>query len=81
MAVACEAYLGLARIAYERNELSTAQQHWQVSIQLARHFENTDRVVANEIFLARLKLALGDIDGAALTLYEFSVMHRKVILR
>ncbi|MFY9571030.1 MAG: LuxR C-terminal-related transcriptional regulator, partial [Blastocatellia bacterium] len=62
---ASEAYLGLARIFYEWNDLDAAQQHGQQSVQLARLIENTDRVVACEVFLARLKLAQGDAAGAA----------------
>jgi LuxR family maltose regulon positive regulatory protein len=62
---ACEAHLGLARICYEWNDLSAAEQHGQQSIQLARQIEHNDRFVACEVFLARLKLAQGDVDGAA----------------
>jgi LuxR family transcriptional regulator, maltose regulon positive regulatory protein len=60
-----EAYLGLARIFYEWNDLDAAQQHGQKSAQMARLIENTDRVVACEVFLARLKLVQGDVAGAA----------------
>ena len=63
--VASEAYLGLARIFYEWNDVDAAQQHGQQSVQLARQFENTDRFVPYEVFLARLKLAQGDVAGAA----------------
>jgi LuxR family transcriptional regulator, maltose regulon positive regulatory protein len=63
--VACEAHLGLARIFYEWNDLSAAEQHGQQSIQLAQLIDNTDKVVASEVFLARLKLAQGDLAGAA----------------
>lgn len=62
---ACEAYLGLARIFYEWNDVNAAQQHGQQSLQLARQVENSDRFVACEVFLARLKLAQGDVAGAA----------------
>ncbi len=62
--VACEAHLGLARICYEWNDLDAAQQHGQQSVQLARQSENTDRFVSGEVFLARLKLAQGDVAGA-----------------
>jgi LuxR family maltose regulon positive regulatory protein len=62
---ASEAYLGLARLFYEWNDLDTAQQHAQQSIELARLIEYTDRVVACEVFLARLKLVRGDAAGAA----------------
>ncbi len=68
--VACEAHLGLARICYQWNNVDAAQQHGQESLQLARHIENTDRVVACEVFLARLKLAQGDLDGADAILAE-----------
>jgi LuxR family maltose regulon positive regulatory protein len=62
---ACEAHLGLARISYEWNHLEAAEQHAQRSIHLARQLENTERLVACEVFLARLKLAQGDAAGAA----------------
>ena len=68
--VACEAHLGLARIFYEWNDLDAAEQHGQQSLQLARQIENTDRFVACEVFLARLKLAQGDVAGAAAILAE-----------
>lgn len=63
--VACAAHLGLARIHYAWNDLETAMQHGEQSRHLARQIENTDRLAAAELFLVRLKLAQGDIDGAA----------------
>ncbi len=68
--VAGVAHLGLARIFYEWNDLDAAQQHGQESLQLARQIENNDRFVASEVFLARLKLAQGDVAGAAAMLAE-----------
>jgi LuxR family maltose regulon positive regulatory protein len=68
--VACEAYLGLARICYEWNDVDAAEQHGQHGLQLARQSENTGRVVACEVFLARLKLARGDVAGAAAMLAQ-----------
>jgi LuxR family maltose regulon positive regulatory protein len=68
--VACEAYLGLARIFYEWNDLDAAQQHWQQSAQLARQLENSDYIVSCDVFFARLKLAQGDVVGAAAVLTE-----------
>ena len=62
---ACEAHLGLARIFYEWNDLDAAQQHGQQSVQLARQMESNDTFAACEVFLARLKLAQGDVAGAA----------------
>jgi LuxR family maltose regulon positive regulatory protein len=44
--------------------LDTAHQHTQQSAQLAQQGEFSDRVVACELFLARLKLAQGDVAAA-----------------
>jgi LuxR family maltose regulon positive regulatory protein len=69
--IASEAHLGLARICYEWNDLDAAQQHAQQSLQLARQFDRVlDRFVIGEVFLARLKLAQGDVAGAAALLAE-----------
>jgi LuxR family maltose regulon positive regulatory protein len=68
--VACEAHLGLARIFYEWNDLDVAQQHRQQSVQLAQQLENNDNIISCEVFLARLKLAQGDVAGAAAVLAQ-----------
>jgi LuxR family maltose regulon positive regulatory protein len=66
-----EAHLGLARIFYEWNDLEAAEQHGQQGLQLARQFDRViDRFVICEVFLARLKLAQGDVAGAAALLAE-----------
>ena len=65
LSFAGEAYLGLARIFYEWNDLDAARQYGQQSLQLARLVENAERVVACEVFFARLQLARGDNAGAA----------------
>ncbi|NRS50597.1 LuxR C-terminal-related transcriptional regulator [Brevibacillus sp. HB2.2] len=74
---ACEAHLGLARIFYEWNDLHTAELHGQQSIQLASQLEQTDRVVAAQVFLARLKLVQGDVSGAATMLANAEYVARK----
>jgi len=74
---ASEAQLGLARICYEWNDLDAAKQHVQQSGQLARQIEHNDRIVTCEIFLARLKLAQGDVDGAAAILSEAAQFARQ----
>lgn len=66
--VACEAHLGLARIFYEWNDLDTAMQHGQQAVQLAQQMQHTDRVVAGEVVLARLKLARGEVAESAASL-------------
>jgi LuxR family transcriptional regulator, maltose regulon positive regulatory protein len=68
---ACEAYLGLARIYYERNDLDAAEQYGQQSFRLAQQFDRViDRFIVSKVFLARLKLARGDVNGAAAMLAE-----------
>ena len=61
----CDAYLGLARIHYEWNDLDAAQQDAERSLDLAQQTEEVDTPVASELFLAQLKLAQGDAAGAA----------------
>ncbi len=68
--VAWEAHLGLARICYEWNDLDAAERHGRQSLQLAQQLENADRFVAGEVLLARLRLAQGDVAGAAAMLAE-----------
>ena len=64
--VACEAHRVLAQINYEWNDLDAAERHGRQSLQLARQYgPGIDRFVICEVFLARLKLAQGDVTGAA----------------
>jgi LuxR family transcriptional regulator, maltose regulon positive regulatory protein len=62
--IACEACLGLARITYQWNDLNAAEQHGQQFIQLTRQMGNVDSFASYDVFLARLKLARGDVAGA-----------------
>lgn len=66
--ITCAAYLGLARIHYEWNELDDAYEQGQRGIRLAQQIESIDSAAGGEIFLARLKLAQGDMAGAATVL-------------
>jgi len=75
--VACEAYLGLARICYEWNDLDAAMQHGYVSVQLANQIDHTDRVIAGEVFLAKLKLARGEVSDAAAMLSKADHIARR----
>jgi LuxR family maltose regulon positive regulatory protein len=60
-----EAHLGLARVLYEWNDLERAERHGRQALELARQYESViDRFVSCEVFLARLKLAHGDVTGA-----------------
>jgi LuxR family maltose regulon positive regulatory protein len=66
-----EVYLGMGRIFYEWNDLDAAEQHLQQSLQLARQYDKSiDTFVICEIYLARQKLARGDVAGAAAMLAE-----------
>ena len=69
--VVSEAHLGLARIFYEWNDLDAAERYGQQSLQLARQFDRViDRFIISEVFLARLKLARGDVASATAMLAE-----------
>ena len=79
-----ETYLGLAHICYEWNDLESAEQHGQLSLQLARQYDREiDRFIVCEVFLSRLKLAQGDVYGAAAMLdqTEQSARKKNFILR
>jgi LuxR family transcriptional regulator, maltose regulon positive regulatory protein len=66
-----EVHLGLARVLYEWNDLESAEQHAQQALQLEQQYEKgIDRFIICEVFLARLKLAQGDADGAATILSQ-----------
>ncbi len=61
-----EAHFGLARIYYEWNDLKSAEEHDKTGLQMARLFDQeVDRFIVNEVFLARLQLAQGNLPGAA----------------
>jgi LuxR family maltose regulon positive regulatory protein len=73
-----EAHLGLARVLYEWNDLDAAEQHGRRSLHLARQYDKViDRFVICEVFLARLKLAQGDVAGAAAILAQASQSARQ----
>ncbi len=59
------AYLGLARIHYEWNDLDAAEKFGEQSLKLSRQFNQViDRLVVSEMFLSHPKLARGDANGA-----------------
>ena len=63
--VAPHVHLCLAKITYEWNDLETAEQHADECLQVAQPYkEYYDILVACQVFLARLKIAQGDIVGA-----------------
>ncbi|WP_341271615.1 LuxR C-terminal-related transcriptional regulator [Paenibacillus solani] len=74
---ACEAHLGLARICYEWNDLKGAELHGQKALQLAGQFDQTDRVVACEVFLAKLELIRGALGEAVARLAQAEYFARQ----
>lgn len=66
--IACAAYLYLAQIYYWWNELDTAQQFGQKSLELAKQIDTVDISITCGLFLARLKLTNGDNSGAEMLL-------------
>jgi LuxR family transcriptional regulator, maltose regulon positive regulatory protein len=68
--IAAEAHLGLARISYEWNDLDAAQKHGQQCLLLTRQIEGVDTFVSYALFLARLRIAQGDVPGAVAILDE-----------
>jgi LuxR family transcriptional regulator, maltose regulon positive regulatory protein len=66
-----EAHLSLASISYQWNDLDAAEEHAQQSRQLARLYDRAiDRSIASDVFLARVALARGDVEGAAAMLAQ-----------
>ena len=76
MPAVSEAYLGLARIHYERDDLETARRHWERGVELSRHVESAGRSIPYELFRARLALAAGDSAGALAVLNKAAGMAR-----
>jgi LuxR family maltose regulon positive regulatory protein len=80
--MACSAYLGLARISYEWNDLDRAQEYGQQSVRLAGQIDVIDVSASGELFLAELMLAKGDVVQAAAMLSELEqVVHQRNFIR
>lgn len=80
--MACSAYLGLARIHYEWNDLDRAQQYGEQAVQLARQIDVVDVSASGELFLATLALAQGDVVQAVALLAELEqVVHQRGFVR
>ncbi|MEJ2752190.1 MAG: LuxR C-terminal-related transcriptional regulator, partial [Chloroflexota bacterium] len=75
--IACEAFLGLARINYQWNDLDTAQQYGLQCAQLTQQMNSIDTFAMYEVFLARLRLAHGDVLGAFTALDEAEAFARQ----
>jgi len=63
---AAVAYVSLARIYYEWNDLNATEKYLEQGMQLAQQYDHVvDRMILSDLYLARLKLARGDVIGAA----------------
>lgn len=54
--VACEAYLGIARLNFHWNDLDAAKKYAEISLRLASLIENVDTPAKVELFLAKLAI-------------------------
>ncbi len=71
-------YFGLARICYEWNDLEAAEQHGEQTLRLAQHYDQfVNRYILCEVFLARLQLVRGDVNGALALLAQAEQSARK----
>ncbi len=61
----CEAFLGLARLYYQWNDLPAAREYAQTALDLARQMVTVDTPAAAQAMLAKILLAEGDLSGAA----------------
>ena len=62
---AAMAYMGLADIHYEWNNLNAAEKYLEQSEKWAQQYDHVvDRLVLSKLYLARLTLAQGDVRGA-----------------
>jgi LuxR family transcriptional regulator, maltose regulon positive regulatory protein len=63
--VACVAYLGMARVSYEWNDLHKAEHYGQKALELAKQLQSIDTFATCNLFLARLSLTQGKLSTAA----------------
>ena len=64
LAAASTAHVGLGAVAYQRNELDTAQQHLREGVRLCRQFRNPDSLANGLATLAWIHRAQGDLPAA-----------------
>ena len=75
--MAGEAHLGLARICYEWNDLAAAEEHARQCAEVSRQMDSADTFVSYAVFVARLRLAGGDLPGAVAILDEAEAYARQ----
>ncbi|MEO0561081.1 MAG: LuxR C-terminal-related transcriptional regulator [Chloroflexota bacterium] len=75
--VAAEAYLGLARVAYQRNDLETATKFGQLSEDLGIPVENVDTPIAGMTLLAQIHVVQGALDAAKAKLNDADALAKR----
>ncbi|MAS33626.1 MAG: LuxR family transcriptional regulator [Anaerolineaceae bacterium] len=68
--IVSQAFLGLARINYQWNDLEAAQEYGQQCHELLQQMENTDTTASYKVFLAYLHLSRRDVTSASDVLDE-----------
>ncbi|MDB5097713.1 MAG: LuxR family transcriptional regulator [Cyanobacteria bacterium RYN_339] len=68
--IGSQVYLGLARIAYERNDLAGAEDYGQQYFQLTRQLQSIESFAGYAMFQAKLRLAQGEGPSAVAVLDE-----------
>lgn len=62
--IASQAFLGLARINYQWNDLESAQEYGKQCLELLKQMDNTDTTASYKVFLAYLYLSRRDFTSA-----------------
>ena len=75
--IASEAFLGLARISYQWNDLEAAQTYGQQCHNLLQQMENTDTTASYKVFLAYMHQSRRDFKGATAILDEAEAFVRQ----
>jgi LuxR family maltose regulon positive regulatory protein len=75
--ITCEAFLGLARIYYQWNDLDIARQYGKQCARLLHQQDSIDTFASYSVFLAQLKLAQEDVPGAVAVLEEAEAFARQ----
>ncbi len=81
---AAVAYISLAIICYEWNDLDATEKYLERSKQLAQQYDHVvDRMVLNDLYLSRLKLARGDVSSAAsiVSQAEHTARQKNILIR
>ncbi len=68
--MACEAYLGMARIYYAWNDIVTARQYGDLGLYLAQQLPNVDSPISAYLLLAKIDRAQGNLEAASKLLVQ-----------